>query len=210
MDPRVAATGTRVRAVEEASLREVEEVEVGGVWMVGEVAGDLKNPKKPTIKMSEAPAKEGSLFDSNRFTVLEDPDEDSEEDVFIGVVENTKRQECGRPTPSKTRVSAMKFHVAKAQRPLASATKIVTVGNRMSMGPKEADNFIEHVHTGERMQPRVERGTYVLDVEFNNGSCGTITLDSEAGVNVWPEGFAHRRADAGSRACAPNDSGQRD
>ena len=36
------------------------------------------------MKMSEAPAKEGSQFDSNRFRVLDDDDhDDREEDVFI-------------------------------------------------------------------------------------------------------------------------------
>ena len=135
-------------------------------------------------------------------------DDDSEEDVFIGVVENTKRQECGRPTRSKTRVSAMKFHVAKVQRPLASAAKIVKAGNRISMGPEEADNYIENVHTGERMQTRVEGGTYVFDVQERE------QWNYHARFRGWREpvarGFAHRRADAGSRAWAPNDSGQRD
>ena len=50
-----------VHFVEEASPREVEEVEVGGVWMVGCVDGDWKTPKKPTMKMSEAPAKGAAI-----------------------------------------------------------------------------------------------------------------------------------------------------
>ena len=57
----------------------------------------------------------------------------------------------------------------------------------MSAWAEEADHDIDDVHTGERMQTRVERGTYVLDVQFKNGSSGTITLDSWAGVNVWRE-----------------------
>jgi hypothetical protein len=39
------------------------------------------------------------------------------------------------------------------------------------------------------MKLRVERGTYVFDVRYNNGEHGSITLDSGAGVNVWPEGM---------------------
>ena len=39
------------------------------------------------------------------------------------------------------------------------------------------------------MKLRVERGTYVFDVKYNNGEEGTITLDSGAGFNVWPEGM---------------------
>jgi hypothetical protein len=36
---------------------------------------------------------------------------------------------------------------------------------------------------------RVERGTFVFDVQYlgGGGTDGTITLDSGAGVNVWPE-----------------------
>ena len=95
-----------VHVVSEASPREVEEVGVGGVWMVGGVDGDWKTPKKPTIKMSEAAAKGNSQTDSNRFRVLDDRDDhddDSEEEVFIGVVENTKRHECVGPDLSKTK-----------------------------------------------------------------------------------------------------------
>jgi hypothetical protein len=50
-----------------------------------------------------------------------------------------------------------------------------------------AGSFIENERTGERMPLRVERGTFVFDVEYTDGSPGTITLDSGAGVNVWPE-----------------------
>ena len=47
------------------------------------------------------------------------------------------------------------------------------------MGPNPEDNFIEN-------STRVEKGTFVFDVEFKDGEAGTITLDSGAGVNVWP------------------------
>jgi hypothetical protein len=80
----------------------------------------------------------------------------------------------------------MKFNVAKVKKPLASAAKVVEAGNRISMGPNPNDNFIENTITGEKIGLRVEGGTYVFDVEFQNGEPGTITLDSGAGVNVWP------------------------
>jgi hypothetical protein len=79
----------------------------------------------------------------------------------------------------------MKFHVAAVQRPLASAVKVVQAGNRVVMS--STGSFIENERTGERMPLRVERGTFVFDVEYTDGSPGTITLDSGAGVNVWPE-----------------------
>jgi hypothetical protein len=81
--------------------------------------------------------------------------------------------------------AAMKFHVAKVQRPLASAVKVVEAGNRVIMEKGRA--YIENVETGSIMPLRVERGTYVFDVMYSNGGEGTITLDSGAGVNVWPE-----------------------
>jgi hypothetical protein len=79
----------------------------------------------------------------------------------------------------------MKFHVAKVQRSLASAVKVVEAGNKIVMAKGGA--YIEHEVTEARMPLRVERGTFVLDVEFTGGLDGTITLDSGAGVKVWPE-----------------------
>jgi hypothetical protein len=79
----------------------------------------------------------------------------------------------------------MRFHVAAVQRPLASAAKVVEAGNRVVMARSGA--YIENEATGERMPMRVERGTFVFDVMYSGGQCGTITLDSGAGVNVWPE-----------------------
>ncbi len=55
------------------------------------------------------------------------------------------------------------------------------------MGPRPDHNFIENLVTGEKLVTRIERGTYVFDVEFANGESGTITPDSGAGVNVWPK-----------------------
>ena len=36
------------------------------------------------------------------------------------------------------------------------------------------------------MRLRKDRGVYVFDVECDNGTKGAITLDSGAGVSVWP------------------------
>ena len=104
-------------------------------------------------------------------------------EVDVGSVGATTNQ----PKPKMSRESGMRFNVARVQKPLASAAKVVEAGNRISMGPKPEDNYIENHETGERIGLRVERGTYVFDVEYLDGEAGTITLDSGAGVNVWPE-----------------------
>ena len=62
-------------------------------------------------------------------------------------------------------------------------------GEPYQHGFEDADNYIENVQAGERLQTRVEGGTNVFDVHLKNGSSGTITLDSAAGVNVWREGL---------------------
>ena len=79
----------------------------------------------------------------------------------------------------------MRFNLAKVQKPLASTAQVVEAGNKISTGPNPEDNFIENSTTGERIGLRVEKGTFVFDVEFKDREAGTITLDSGAGVNVW-------------------------
>ena len=86
-----------------------------------------------------------------------------------------------------SRESAVKFHVAKVQKPLALAAKLVEARNRIPMGPNPCDNYIENTNTGERIGLRVERGTFVFDVGCCGGEHGTITCDSGAGGNVFPE-----------------------
>ena len=52
----------------------------------------------------------------------------------------------------------------------------------------EADGgFIRSVATGGKTNLRVERGVYVSDAKFEDGTSGAMALDSGAGVNVWPQ-----------------------
>ena len=60
-------------------------------------------------------------------------------------------------------------------------------GNRISTGTNPCDNDIENANTCERIGLRVERRTFVFDVEYRGGEHGTITMDSGAGVNVFPK-----------------------
>jgi hypothetical protein len=84
-----------------------------------------------------------------------------------------------------TRPSSMQFHVADVTKPLAAAAKVVEKGNRIVLDAK--GSYIEHAASGERMQLYVKKGVYVFDVTYEDGEQGTITLDSGAGVNVWPK-----------------------
>ena len=48
---------------------------------------------------------------------------------------------------------------------------------------------------GERMRLREQKGVYVFDVKYQKGEEGTITLDSGAGVSVWPKEWAQYAAE---------------
>jgi hypothetical protein len=109
-----------------------------------------------------------------------DEDEDDEDAVEICVVAQESH------APRRTRASAMKFHVANVSKPLAAAGKVVEAGNRVVLD--QHCSYVEHIATGERMHLRKEKGVYVFDVELEDGDKSTITLDSGAGVNVWPRG----------------------
>ena len=85
-----------------------------------------------------------------------------------------------------SRMGGMVFHVADVKKPLAAAAKVVEAGNRVVVDPNPGASFIENIATGERIALRKERGVYVLDVKYEAGGEGTITLDSGAGVSVWP------------------------
>ena len=203
----------------------VEEADVGGVWMVGNVEVETVNMKLKQVevppgldlvwsqvgrrgkkKMSwpidaEAEIKQDYhnesywSFAANRFEVFKDDLEEDIEEAETGDSQWRMFRKIEVPAgavkaadykPKLSRESKMRFNVAKVQKPLASAAKVVEAGNKISVGPNPEDNSIGNITTGERIGLRVEKGTFVFDVEFMDGEAGTITLDSGAGVNVWP------------------------
>ena len=111
----------------------------------------------------------------NRFEALQE----DEEIVPIMAVETQKAQ-------AMTRTSAIEFHAADVRKPLASAVKMANAGNRIVLDKQ--GSYVENVDTGERMEVKVQGETFVFDVQYGNGEPGVITLDSGAGVNVWPRG----------------------
>ena len=81
-----------------------------------------------------------------------------------------------------TRVSGMEFNVADVRKPLASAVKVMNAGNRIVLD--QGGSYIENRQSGEKMEVRVQKDTFVFDVQFEDGEQGAITLDSGAGCNV--------------------------
>lgn len=63
---------------------------------------------------------------------------------------------------------------------------------------------------GERMEVRALDGTFVVDVQFETGDVGSITLDSGAGVHVWPEDWLREvpmlPRQEGLNMCAANET----
>ena len=167
-----------------------EEVPLGGVWAVGAVdvgkkttpsnipvppglfgrSATCRNVPKSAIVNTNHPQ------NRNRFHVLGlDADEEVEEAELMAV----------DPAKPLTRLSTIEFNVADVRKPLASAAKMVQQGNRVVL---DSDgSYIQNKSTGECMQVKLKDETFVFDVQYENGEAGAITLDSGAGVHVWPK-----------------------
>jgi hypothetical protein len=188
---------------------ETEHVEVGGCWEIAAV--DVND------RTAFPPLRRTPVITKNKFMLLSNPTEDDDQGqdklvdgtipLITNFVESSKKinitknfkhkmikkekeniEICpveARAATCHTRPSSMMFHVADVTKPLAAAAKVVEKGNRIVMDAK--GSYIEHVATGERMQLYVKKGVYVFDVTYEDNEQGTITLDSGAGVNVWPK-----------------------
>ena len=165
------------------SVDEIEEVPLGGVWVIAAV--DVKNQNntrmtkiKPNVRVH------------NRFQGFSAEEEDNSSDEFEhtspgGGDGDDQVDVCLVVAQKLTRQSAIEFNVADVRKPLASAVKMVRSKNRVVLD--EDGSYIQNKLTGECMEVKIQDETFVFDVEFDNGESGTITLDSGAGVNVWPE-----------------------
>jgi hypothetical protein len=83
-----------------------------------------------------------------------------------------------------TRHCNMTFHKADVRSPLASAAKMTEAGNTIVL--TASGGYVENNQTKEKLKVRKERGVFLMDIVFEDGKEGTITLDSGAGVSVWP------------------------
>ena len=96
----------------------------------------------------------------------------------------------GTVEQKKTNLS-LKFQVADVRKPLIAVDSICKMGNQVSFMPHPTDNFIQNKDTGDKIMLRkVEgRGSYLMDVKFQNGKSTVITVDSGAEVSVCPYGW---------------------
>jgi len=153
----------------EETEKEEAEVELGGVWMIGQVEAE---PMKVPVR---APGFRPTTV-QNRFSLLA---VEEESECTVAGIHSVEQDPW-------TRMSGMKFNVADVRKPLAAAGKVVEAGNRVILDPDPDKCFVENIVTQERMKLRKEKGVYVFDAKYENGEVGTITLDSGAGVSVWP------------------------
>lgn len=107
---------------------------------------------------------------------------------------------CAIDGQAMTREAGMEFNEVDVRQPLASAACVARAGNGMWLD--ENRGYIQNMITGECMMVRIGNGTYVFDVELDNGDMTKVTLDSGAGRNVWPKGKA-----AGTSKVTPKKSG---
>ena len=225
----------RTNAVEE---EEIEEQEMGGVWMIGQVEEQAIEKDECGVCGEESEeevyhgtccrqgARRLALEVHNKFESLTEEDEEEVEELpelccgdgGIGTgcpcanvppppfhyrppvrqrrraMENKRERKMQvqrifqvEMAEKLTRESAIKFNEAKVRRPLASAVQVAKAGNRVVL--EEDGGYIENIKTKERMKVKVEKNTYVFDIQVEDGEKITVTLDSGAGCSVWPRGW---------------------
>ena len=143
------------------------------------LAGEPRTERGTSRTTSSTTSRKGTsefnVVTKNRYQALA---EIEEEEVEIMAIDAKAKK--------LTRLSAMKFNEADVKKPLASAVNVARAGNRIVVD--DQGGYIENKSTGERMEVRIERNTYVYDVQLEDGDEVTVTLDSGAGCNVWPRG----------------------
>ena len=107
---------------------------------------------------------------------------------------------CAIDGQAMTREAAMEFNEADVRKPLALAACVAKAGNGMWLDAN--GGYIQNMKTGECMVVQIENGTYVFDVELDNGDMAKVTLGAGDGCNVWPKGKA-----AGKSKVMPKKSG---
>ena len=164
-------TERAANSVEDAGDEDASVSPIGGVWMIAAV--ESREHHDEGFQMVSKRTVRNKTRKSSFQTMLKDSFEPLSECCPVQAVE------------AKVQKGAIEFNVADVRKPLASAVKMVRAGNRIIFD--DEGSYGESKSTGERMRVDVKDGTFVFNVTFENGEEGTITLDSGAGVNVWPK-----------------------
>jgi hypothetical protein len=69
---------------------------------------------------------------------------------------------------------SMNFHVTDVQKPLGAVCRIADKGNFVCFGPNPNDNFIMNIESGEKMWMKRERGTYVIEVDYDEDDANSV------------------------------------
>ena len=64
----------------------------------------------------------------------------------------------------------MPFQACDVKRPLAAVKKICEKGSLVQFGPKESDNYIKNIASGEKIWLEKERGQYILEASLADAS----------------------------------------
>ena len=164
-------TERAANSVEDLGDEDASVSPIGGVWMIAAV--ESREGHDEGFQMVSKRTSRNKTCKSSSQTMLNNSFEPLSEWCPVQAVE------------AKIQKGAIEFNVADVRKPLASAVKMVRAGNRIVFD--DEGSYVESKSTGERMRVDVKDETFVFNVTFENGEEGTITLDSGAGVNVWPK-----------------------
>ena len=110
--------------------------------------------------------------------------------VCMPCEDSATREIQGIESESKSIPMSLTFQVTSVNKPLLAVKRVTEKGNHVSFGPKVEDNFIENKATGDKIMLRPNgRGSYLLDVYFEDGVKTAITLDSGAEESVCPRNW---------------------
>ena len=68
------------------------------------------------------------------------------------------------------RLIGLPFQVCDVKKPLVSVKRICERGNIIQFGPKEEDNFIKNIKTGEKIWLIEDNGQYMMEVKVATDS----------------------------------------
>jgi hypothetical protein len=115
-----------------------------------------------------------------------------------GLQQQQQEVEIQEVQTKQTRPCSLRFNIADVRRPLASATAVTEAGNTIVLNSE--GGYVVNDTTGEAMKVIKERGVFVMQVHLADGRQENITLDSGAGVSVWPKGRPFGGGAVGPRA----------